>query len=453
MKKLRIAALAVFILSASLGLEAQQATVSVKQDVAVFALGYYGFDISQSVLANVDAEIQGVFVNLGRFNVLGQTERFSTKDVQDFINLIQNAKQNNTPLPESVRFGEVQLTEALMRQLFGSFVVVIPTIVDFSSERGDNGFQTTIKTSVTFLNVAEGKTMGMANIQTSGSSKESRNEATRSAISAIPFQLSYEVRRIEAFKLQTQALQVGLFDVKMQLGRDMGVVVGDEFVVVERYDVGGFIDEREDGLILIKNVGPQVSTGTIMYSGSALRPGAQLREVPRLGVEVAPYLLYLRYFDPVVGWKIGTDKEESESEGALAVGIKGIASRGFYALRPLAGVQMNFDTKLWLPIIVYGGLEYNIYLRRIALTASASIAGASNAIVRLIEEEVSEDDDPWFTHYGVKLDAGASILVSREMRVFGRVNMDYLFGIGDALGGPFQSYGGYGFSAGLQFKL
>ncbi len=448
----RIAALAVlstFVLS---GLYAQQATVSKKQDVAVFALGYYGYNIPQEVMANVDAEIQGVFVNLGRFNVLGQTERFSSADVKDFIAALQAAKQNNTPLPEEVRFGEVQMTEALMNKLFGAFVVVIPTIVDFSSEYVNNQYETNIKTSVTFLNVAEGTTIGMANIATSGSSKESETTAMRSAIAAIPFQLTYEVRKIPAFTISSQALQVSLTEVKMQLGADMGVKVGDEYVVIERSELAGLVDEREDGLIVIKNVGPQISTGAIRYAGSTLKEGAQLKEVPRLGLEVQPYLMYLKYFEPVDGWEFDGTPDDP-SEGTLAVGAKVIAARGFYDLRPLAGVQMNFDTKLWLPIIVYGGVEYNIFLRRLSLTGSAALAGASSAVVKIIEANVSESDDPWFTHYGIKLDAGAALLLSRDLSVFGRAGMDYLLGIGDAVGGPFGSYGGYGFAAGVAFKF
>ncbi len=93
---------------------AQNATVSKKHDVAVFALGYYGYDIPLETLATVDAEIQGVFVNLGRFNVLGQTERLSSKDIQVFIDTLKTAKQNNTPLPDEIKFGDVQLTEGVL---------------------------------------------------------------------------------------------------------------------------------------------------------------------------------------------------------------------------------------------------------------------------------------------------------------------------------------------------
>ncbi|AEJ20222.1 hypothetical protein [Gracilinema caldarium] len=434
-------------------LSAQQAEISKKQDVAVFALGYYGYNIPLEVLANVDAEIQGVFINLGRFNVLGQTERFSSKDVQDFINLIQTAKQNNTPLPDEVKFGDVQLTEGLLKKLYGAFVVVIPTIVDFQVEKPKNEYEARIKTSVAFLNVAEGTTIGMANIETTGSSKESQTKAIALAINSIPFQLTYEVRKIPAFTLRTQVLQANIFEAKMQFGTDMGVKVGDEYVVVKRDSIGGLVDEREEGLLVIKDVGPQISTAAVRYAGSSLKAGAQLREVPRLGVDVEPYLYYITYFESVQGWDLDNRDEIKSTEGTLAAGAKFALSRGWYNVRPIGGVQINFDTALWLPVIGYLGAEYNLFVRRFALTGTAAVAGASNAIIRLIEKNYSESDDPWLTHFGVKLNIGISYLINRDMRIFTNYGMDYLWGMGDNLGGPFQSYGGYGIAAGVAFKM
>jgi hypothetical protein len=317
----------------------------------------------------------------------------------------------------------------------------------------NNQYEATIKTSVVFLNVAEGTTMGMANIQTSGASKESENKAIGEAINSIPVQLTFEVRKIPAFTINTQVLQVNFGDVKMQLGSDMGVKVGDEYVIIQQSQLAGLTDEREDGLILINNVGPQISTGTILYSGPSLKVGAQLREVPRLGIDVMPYLTYLSYFSPVKGWTLGTWNDPKETTGTLAAGAKFIVSRGFYDLRPLVGLQMNFDTSMWLPVIAYGGLEYNLYFRRVAITGSAAIAGASNVLIQILQDQLSKSDNQFFTHYGVMADVGASYLVSRDMRVFANVNVQYLFGIASGLGGPFQSYGGYGISGGVLFKL
>ena len=450
----RIAAsLAVFCFVASFSFAQQAAVVSEKQDVAVFALGYYGYDIPLETLATVDAEIQGVFVNLGRFNVFGATERFAAKDVQAFVDTLRTMKEKNTPLPDELKFGDVQMTESLYNKLFGAFVVVIPTITSFDSQfnNSQKQYETTIDTSVAFIDVANGTTFGFANISTSGSSKETQFKSIKSAIDGIAFQLTFEIRKIPVFTLNSRVLQVQGGEVKMQLGQDMGIQVGDEFAVIVKSEVAGFADDREDGLILIKNVGSQVSTGTVLYAGKGLGEGAQLREIPRLGVDLMPYLSYIKYFGTVDGWELGTE-DEANSDGTLAAGLRAVLSRGFYDLRPLAGIQVNFDPNLWLPVIAYFGGEYNIYLRRLAFTASASFAVASNVIVKIIESQAEDSDDEWFTHLGVMADAGLSFLVTRNMRIYANVGAEYLFGIASALEGPFQSYGGYGLTVGAILK-
>lgn len=452
-----MAAAAALFLAAGAAL-AQEAVVSKKQDVAVFALGYYGYAIPQETLATVDAEIQGVFVNLGRFNVLGQTARLTTGDVQTFIDTLRKAKESNTPLPDEIKFGEVQLTEAVLNKLYGAFVVVVPTVTDFNSGYNDaqKQYETTLKTSVAFINVAEGTTFGFANITTQGSSKETQYKSIKQAVDGIAFQLSYEIRRIPAFTINTRVLQVKGGEIKMQLGADMGVVKGDEYVVLEKSEVAGFADEREAGLVLIREVGPQVSTGTVLYADRALVEGAQLREIPRAGIDVEPYFLYLNYFEPLTGWKSGDYNvdDPDKTKSVLAFGARFAMSRGFYELKPIAGVQINLDTKLWLPIISYFGGEYNAYFGRFGFSASAAFAVGTNIIVKLVESQANDTDDKWFTHLGCKADAGLSYLVSRNTKVFAKIDAEYLFGLLSGwVSGPFVSYGGYGLTGGVAFKL
>lgn len=457
MPQLRIAVFsAAFICIASLSFaqqasqpSPQSATVSEKQDVAVFALGYSGFDIPVETLATVDAEIQGVFVNLGRFNVFGATERFSSRDVQVFIDSLKNLKEKSTPLPEELKFGDIQMTQALYDKLFGAFVVVIPTVTDYNSQfnKAQNQYETTIRTSFAFINVSTGSTFGFSNITSSGSSKETRYKSVKSAVDGLAPQLSFALRKIDAFTLKTKALRVRGSEVKLQLGRDMGIQVGDEFAVIDKIEIEGFADEEEDGLIVIKNVGPQISTGRVVYAGKTLDEGAQLREIPRLGLEFAPYLRYLSYFE-------GT----SDNSGALVLGAKAILSRPFYSLRPFVGAQISFDSDLWLPVGVYGGGEFNLFWRRLSLYGSGAIGGASNVVFKYIEgaiEEVTDtaDDETFFSHFGLLGSAGVSLLISRDVKIFAEAGVEYWIGILDDVGGPFSSYGGTSVSVGAAFKL
>ena len=98
MKRRALVAALVFALAA-LSLSAQ-ATVSQKQDVAIFALGYYGWAIPQEALGNIDVEIQKVFVDLGRFNIIGMTERLSSGGLDQFIATLKKAKEANFVMPD-----------------------------------------------------------------------------------------------------------------------------------------------------------------------------------------------------------------------------------------------------------------------------------------------------------------------------------------------------------------
>ncbi|HTX73799.1 MAG TPA: hypothetical protein VMC79_13295, partial [Rectinemataceae bacterium] len=291
MKRMALVTVATLILTA-ISLSAQP-TVSEKQDVAIFALGYYGWAIPQEALGNIDAEVQKVFVDLGRFNVIGMTERLSSGGLQQFIDTIKKAKQANFTMPDKYQFGEAVLTEAEFNKLLGAFIVAVPVVTNFNSFYNSKSFryETTLKTDVTFLDMSSGgTTIGIAEIQTEGSDKNNQAQSVAGAINAIPMQLQFEIRKIPAFQINTRVLQVAGPEIKLQLGQNMGIKKGDEYSVLLQSTVQGFKDEREVGLILIKDVGTEVSTGRIIYSSVRLSPDVQLREIPRLGVDAEPYL-------------------------------------------------------------------------------------------------------------------------------------------------------------------
>lgn len=450
MKALKPILASIVLMLISLQVFAQdEVKVSEKKDVAVFALGYYGYRIPSKVLGTVDASIQSVFVNLGRFNVLGQTTRFSTADINQFIEILRKHKEENTPLPEEVKFGEVQMTEALLNQLYSSFIVVIPTITAYTSEYNSKAgeYQTNIKTSVAFINVAEGTTFGWAQIDTSGSSAETETKAIEGALSGIASQLEYEVRSIPAFTITTRVLSANFAEVRMQLGQDMGIRRGDEFAVIEKIDIQGFQDQRETGLIMVKSVGPTASTATVLYG--APKEGGELLEIPRMGVDISLSLGYLQYFDTRYGW--GDDS----SDGAVTLNLKGTITRGFYGFRPAVGMTVLFDGVLWYPLIANLGFDYNIYFRRLAITANAGLGVGTSVVLRIIETIVEDmtdtkDDDEWISHIGLTASLGASYLMTRDVKLFGEINFTYMLGFAT---GPFSSYGGIGGAAGICFKL
>jgi len=414
-------------------------TVSEKQDMAIFALGYYGWAIPQEALGNIDTEVQKVFVDLGRFNVIGMTERLSSGGLQQFIDTLKQAKQANFVMPDKYQFGEAVLTEAEFNKLLGAFIVAVPVVTNYNSFYNNKSFryETQIKTDVTFIDVsAGGSTIGIAEIETQGTDKDNQAKSVANAIDAIPMQLQFEIRKIPAFQINTRVLAVAGPEVKLQLGQNMGIRKGDEYSVLLEGTVQGFKDEREVGLILIKDVGTEVSTGRIIYSSVALNPDVQLREIPRLGVDVEPYLHII-----------------SGDQGATLPGARFVLSRGFYGFRPYVGVQIplaqiySFATITAIPISGIIGGEYNLHLGRLTITPY----GGAGITYLYVSEAISgvSDQTNLFPHAGVQGYLDLSFLVSRDVSIYVEGGADYWL----SLMNYFPSFGGPGFGAGVSIKF
>lgn len=441
MKRSLTIVLAALLFAAMISPAIAQPKVSEKQEIAIFSLGYYGWNIPRETLGTIDVDIQRVFLDLGRFTIFGMEKRFSTGDVDQFITILKKTKEANFVLPEKYQFGEAFLTEADFNRLVGAFIIAVPVVTSFDSQFVNNKeWQTSIKTNVSFIDVASGTMIGIANVETQGTSRETQFKSIQDAINGIPMQLQFEIRKISQFQNVTRVLASGAGGVDIQLGQNMGIKKGDEYAVITSDTLEGFTDEREVGLILIKDVGSTRSKGTILYSGVPVVKDVQLREIPRLGADLALYAHTYNYLDAAMGT-------------SFVVGARAELTRGFYNTRPYAAIQVITDTEMWLPINVIIGGQYSVFMRRLEVGARAGVAGSTNAILRIIEDYASNSDDPWFTHYGVSGGAYVSWLFSRDMKLFAEVQGDYMLGLADSIGGSFRSYGGYQIGLGATFKL
>jgi hypothetical protein len=436
MKRTTALALAALVLvAAAMPAFADAPTVSEKKDVAIFALGYYGWNIPLETLGSIDMEIQKVFVDLGRFNIIGVEQRLSSGGVGEFISALKKAKETNFAMPEKYQFGEAILTEADFNRLLGAFIVATPVVTEFNSRYDSKRVEwvTDIKTNITFIDVsAGGSVLGIAEVKTSGSDKQSQNASISSAIDAIPMQLQYEIRKIPAFQINTRVLAVSGSEIKLQLGQNMGIKKGDEYSVILGGTVEGFKDEREAGLVTIKDVGAEVSTGQVVYSSAKLGKDVQLREIPRMGVDIEPYF-------HLVG---------SESKAFLP-GFRAVASRGFYGFRPYLGVQIPLG-QMWsffvIPVTAIFGGEQNLSLGRLSLTP---YGGVGFSYVYYMDVSGTSTETNYFPHIGGQAYLRASYLITRDMKIFAEAGGDYWI----AISSLFQNYGGLGFGAGLAFKL
>ncbi|GAB6276557.1 MAG: hypothetical protein SAMD01599839_10970 [Rectinema sp.] len=435
MRPRRLAMLMILLLVlASLFGAGAQPVVSTKQDIAVFALGYYGWFIPSQALGTIDLKIQKVFSDIGRFTVFGTTQRLSSDGLQQFIDALRQTKQADFVLPEQYQFGEAFLTKAEFERLTGAFIVVVPVVTNFAvywnSKAGT--WNCNITTGITFIDVAHDATvLSIESIDTSGSDKTNHNNAIMSAINAIPSELEYRIRSIPEFQINTRILEAKGSTVKIQLGANMGLKKGDEYAIIEKQTVGGIEDTREAGLIMITDVSQQLSTGRVLYRSGALDANTQLKEIARRGVDLDLYF-----------HTSGTE---------ILPGFRATASRGYFPLRPYIGVQMpvslafNVLTVTVIPVNAIFGAEFMMPMGRLHV---APYAGAGFTYAHLTEALSGYETD-YLSHIGFQAGGRVGYLINRNMRLFADAGIDYWL----SLGWPFSDYGGLTLGAGVSFKL
>jgi hypothetical protein len=339
--------------------------------------------------------------------VVGLTQRLEEGDLNEFIDKIQLYKQEQVEIPEEVQTGKEFFTKADFDKLTGSFIVVVPTVANYVVARLDTGeYQVNIKTSFTFINVEEGKTFAQAFVDTEG--KDTNQElAIKAALDAIPMQLTYEVRKIPEFQLKTGIIEVRGSSIIIELGRDLGLQPGDEYVIVSSEILqSGRAFTREQGLVVIKEVSDEVSVAKVIYAKPRPRIGDQLQEVPRFGMDTTPYVHYA---------PTGLFSKKGQT---FLIGARQAVSRGFFGFRPIAGIEVPLivNILLALPVNVYVGGEYDIYIGRLQLVPMAGL-GVGMAYLWYLEfADVPEDKRFLFTHFGGVASMTANYLFSKNLR-------------------------------------
>ncbi len=423
----------VVLLGAVWGVSAQP-VVSARQDIAVFALGYYGWFIPSQALGTIDLKIQEVFSKIGRFNVFGAAQRLSAGGVQQFIDALRQAKQANFVLPEKYQFGEAFLTKAEFERMTGAFIVVVPVVTNYAVyyDTKESTWKCNITTGFTFIDVAhDARVLSVESIDTSGSDKTNQNNAVMSAINSIPSELEYRIRTIEEFQISTRILESKGSTVRIQLGTNMGLKKGDEYAIIQKQNVGGIEDSREVGLIMITDVSQQISTGKVLYTSGTLDPNTQLKEIARRGVDLDLYF--------------------HTSGGESLPGLRMTATRGYYPLRPFIGIQMplslafNFLSVTVIPVNMIFGAEFMMPMGRLNISP---YAGVGLTYAHLVESIFGYEND-YLSHLGFQAGGRVGYLINRNTRLFVDVGLDYWL----SLGWPFDDYGGLTVGAGITFKL
>lgn len=422
--------------------------ISEKKEIAVFALGYHGWNVPSEALGLVDSQIINVFVNLGRFDVIGMTYRLGGADVGAFMNEIRRHKEDTIEIPEGVRLGEATFTEGDFKQLTNSFIVVIPVLSDYSAKKTIKDFgqkdqkdvwEVTLTTAFSFINVETLETFAHLNIETS-SSGDTPRDALRSASDFIAPQLDFKIRSIPEFTLKTGVVEVLPNDrILLQFGQDMGVLPGDEFFLLRTQILStGDELEEEKGLIKVEKVTQNISYGYVLSSDGQIAVGEQLKEIPRFGLELTPMARSMFSFD--------------DSGSLFMAGLRFTVSRGLYRFRPLLGIEYIMGDKIktneGMPMKYYLGGEFVFHLKRFAIRPM--IGFGSNGIIPF-----GNNKDFVLTHIGGFGEIQFSYLALPSLRFHGSFGYSYWMHLRDfsSLAGTLLEDDYHGVTAGLGMAL
>jgi len=268
-------------------------TVSRKKDIAVFRLAQSDA-VPTAVAAGIDQRITGVITSFKRFNVIGLQYRLRSADVSSFIEKIKELRENQSEIPETVLSGEEAFTRADWERLTGAFLVFVPEITSYNEaviyeDAVRNGkkvvktyWEVKVKGALTIIDVS-GETMGQRVLPLSAETTSSRRStAIDSVIDSLASSVHTAIKFEPEFALASGIIAVdrNTHTVTIEMGKDMGVREGDEYVLQKPVFVGGKQSLIETGFLIISKVYDSFSTGKVIYANEPIVEGDTVTERP-----------------------------------------------------------------------------------------------------------------------------------------------------------------------------
>jgi hypothetical protein len=372
------------------------AEVSEKQDIAIFGLTHYSYDIPESILGFTDSSINHVFVNLKRFNVLGYGEyRLDSADIDRFIERIKEIRSQKAKEAGvfDEKFGTVVIRGEDFDRIVNSFLVVIPSLSRYDVQvryhevkRGFfiykvKSYEVTAVIDISFVNVSEGTREESIRITGSGSDA-SRDRAGTIAVESAVSMLSHRIRQLEAFKIKSGVIQRRGDTVFFELGSNIGVKPGDEYEVMTRQQIGktGRTAYLPTGLVRVKKSYPDISEAQIVIEDLRITEGDQLFEIAKLGIEGSLYVGIMKvsipemYYDIVVKEDFGSDSfamslNQQAVDYAVDAGIRVTKSLG-YTFKGVLDATAVMNLPL-LGLLGELGVAGSLHMRRFSFEALA----------------------------------------------------------------------------------
>lgn len=278
-----------------------EAVVSEKKDISVFPM-FSSENLPTAAYKYFDDLLIEQLSSMKRFQVIGYQFRLDGDSAEDFIAKIQTLKKQralSNPKYIDADLGVAVIPATEMEKLANSFFIFIPSIVGYSTTsynvevkeykdgreviRIKKMYKAEVAISVKII-TAEGDLMDTYNRKVEAESEKGSVDAYQKAASSAIGGLGFYLRTLDQFKLRTQVLKVDGGQIAMQLGHDLGVKSGYEFVIQENEIMMNLTNKKNVGLVRVNNITDQWSYATTIFG--APKVGDQLVEAPLVGGRV-----------------------------------------------------------------------------------------------------------------------------------------------------------------------
>lgn len=397
-----------------------------KEELALFSLSHYEFQVPGGALSLVDESIAEVFASYGLYAVAPHAYRIDTDGVEQLAETIRSLEEKAEGPPETIRLGP-ELVEDFPA-LYEASLAVVPVMVGYRNERVDDRYTANLELTFSFIDIQMGGVSQVVSVAVSGSADTAQG-AVQGAADTIADALVSALKNLPEFQIKSGIIDVRGRRVFLSFGKVLGVRPGDEYAIVER-DTG---DPVETGLIIIDEVKDKISIATLLYSEQELRPDDLVMEIPRSGFDTGAKMRTIILRDEIVS----------------SIGVRQSISRGLFSYRPFIGLDIPFAIDLTpgtpkrtdLPGLIfhlYAGGEMNWYLWKFQFVPSVAL-GIGPSI------PVGDGDALRFSHAGGFAEMVTHYMINRNVKLSFALGYSSWFALspeaGDSYFGPALGFG------------
>jgi len=421
-------------------------TVSGKKDIAVFRLSHSLY-VPSEVAARIDQRIIGAVTSFKRFNVIGMEYRLASNDIVSFIDQIKKTKEHQSEVSETVLSGEEAFTRADWERLTGAFLVFAPRITDYDErlifeETEVEGkkvlkkyWTVRIEGAISILDISGSTGERVIPVFIRETAKR-RSDAIDDAIVSFATSVYTAVKFEPEFALTSGILA---FDrenntVTIELGKDIGIKEGDEYILQKSISVAGKQAVKETGLLIISEVHDTFSIAKVIYADQPIVEGDPVNELLNHNTMLQGYT---GITVPITGVMTKDAKEYLRVQPTF--GIRAVYRTGFhlsmsigyeYVMQQPTGGSAVLSAKP-MRLIPFGtgyiGIGvYNFYASRFKITPELQFCFSGTSVAAQSNSAKTSAYTVTASQLGGRILVSADYFISRNWTIGGNAGFGYM---------------------------